>query len=1251
MGRVISAAIQFIDGFTKPSKAVIESMKKMGNEAVKAGKQIQNAGKTISNVGSTLTTAITLPIAGVATAAAKTAADFEAAMSEVGAISGAAAADMEILTNKAKEMGAVTAFSASESAEAMKYMAMAGWKTADMVDGIAGIMNLAAAAGEDLGTTSDIVTDGLTAFGMAAKESGRFADVMAAASTNANTNVSLMGESFKYCAATAGAMGYSIEDISVAIGIMANAGIKGSAAGTTLKNVIANMAKPTDAQAVAMEKLGISLTDNSGNMKSFAEVMTNLRSSFAGLTETEKAAYATTLAGKEAMSGLLTIVNASATDFDKLTVAINGASGTAEEMAATMLDNLNGQITLLKSAIEGIAITIGDKLLPYIKTVVSWVQTAADYINNLSDAQVESIMKWAGIAAAIPPIILLFGKVVTAIGTVQRTYGKMLKVIADFKGVAGLIKSPAGVVIGVLAAVAVAAFLIIKNWDQVKVFLSNIGTWFKNAFEKAGFTVEGFKNKFASIGNSVGNIAGTIGEFCKSIADIFKNQFGAGVSEAAKEINNGLETVLAGAVTVFDGIVTTVDIGLKAFEALLDFFGGAFAGNWNNATQEFKNNLKNIFPSDIANGLTTDFDKALPTIKAVVEGIKAAFNGLIQDAKTIFGNLKAIFDNIGILFKGIFSGDVETALNGFKVAAESVIDAVGNTFRTKINAIKNFVMGALSTFLPQETVNQIAGVFDAVTAKWDIAIGAAKSCVEGFVKAIKPLIENIKTIFKGISEFVKGVFTGDWRTALSGLKDVASGALSGLENIIKAPFEIMSNAIKGAIDTFKSLDIVKVIFTEVGDIIKNVLTKCGVDMSEFSTNINNIKARIESIINNLKTIFSAVFGAIGNVVKGAAIIVAGIFGEKISSTCSAAGAVLAGFKVIVSTIFGFISGAIQNAMNIIVPAVQVAFFAIKGAIAAAVQNITAIISGLLTILDGITTFISGVFTGNWSQAWNGIKTIFKGVFDSLAALCKAPINAVVGIIDGAISAMGAKINNGCSAAGAILTGFKTIVTTIFSFISGTIQDAMNIIVPAVQVAFSAIKGYISAAVQNITAIINGLLTIFNGITTFISGVFTGNWSQAWNGIKTIFKGVFDSLAALCKAPINAVIGIINGAIKGINNLGITIPDWVPVVGGKSFSVNVPTIPMLYKGTDNWQGGAAMIHDRGGEIVDLPRGTRVYPHDKSVEMARKEGAEQSRSVSINIQKLADKIEVRNDADIDRIAEVLALKLKKVAFNTA
>ena len=1123
MGRVISTAIQFIDGFTRPSREVIQSMRQMGNEAIKAGKQIQNAGKTIANAGATLTKAVTLPIAGVATAAVKTAADFEAAMSEVGAISGASGEDMAKLTAKAKEMGATTAFSASESAEAMKYMAMAGWKTADMTEGIAGIMNLAAASGEDLAATSDIVTDGLTAFGMAAKESGRFADVMAATSSNANTNVALMGETFKYCASTAGAMGYSVEDISVAIGIMGNAGIKGSMAGTTLKNTIANLAKPTDAQAAVMKKLGISLTDSSGNMKSFAEVMDNLRSSFSGLSETEKAAAATTLAGKESMAGLLTIVNASTEDFDKLTAAINGSSGSAEEMAAKMLDNLNGQLTLLKSAVEGIAITIGNKLMPYVKTAVSWVQKAADYINNLNDAQLDNIIKWAGIAAAIGPAIMVFGKVVTAVGTAQRIFGTITKTIANFGGIMGVITSPAGIVIGVLAAIALAAFLIIKNWDKVKGFLQGVGNWFKNAFEKAGFSVEGFKRKFTSIGNTIGSIAGKIGGFCKAVAGIFKKEFAGDIKAGAAEAGGILETLVGGTVAAFDGIVTAVDKGLQVFDALLSFFTGAFAGNWDNAAQGFRNSLKNIFPPDIAEGLTKAFDTVLPVIKAAVSGVKAMFGGLVQDVKKIFGGITTVFKGIGTMLKGIFSGDAETALKGFQTAAGGIVDTIGNIFKAKINAIKNFVVGAFSTFLPESVVKKIAGVFDAVAGAWDIAIGAAKGYISGFVQAIKPLIENIKTIFKGVAQFVKGVFTGDWKGALNGLKTIASGALSGLVNIIKAPFKLIANTVKGAVNSFKNLNIVKSIFTALGNAIKNVLTKCGVDMKKFSATINNIKTRVGSIINGLKTIFSTVFNAIGKVVKALATVIANIFGKKVSSTCSAAGAVI--------------------------------------------------------------------------------------------------------------------------------TAFKAVASAAFNFIAGAIKKAMNIIVPVVKVAFGAIKGAISAAVNTITSIISGVLTVFDGLITFISGVFTGNWRQAWEGVKSIFKGIFDTFAAICKAPINAVIGIINGAISALNKINVTIPDWVPGLGGKSFGINIPTIPQLYRGTDNWKGGMAMIHDRGGEIVDLPQGSRVYPHDKSVEMARREGERSgSGSISINIQKLADKIEVRSDEDIDRIAEALAYKLKKIALNT-
>lgn len=299
--------------------------------------------------------------------------DFEAAMSQVQAVSGATAPELEQLTDKAKEMGATTKFTAEESATAFNYMAMAGWKTQDMLSGIEGILNLAAASGESLGTTSDIVTDALTAFGLQASDAGHFADVLAQASSNANTNVSMLGESFKYVAPVAGAMKYNVEDVSLALGLMANASVKGSMAGTSLKTALVNMASPTDKMATAMKKYGISLTDSDGKMKTLKGVMDNLRTSLGGLAEAEQTAAASRIFGKEAMAGMLSIINASEKDYNKLTKAVNNADGAAKNMSETMLNNLQGSITLLQSAADGVKISTGERLAPYVRGIADWM--------------------------------------------------------------------------------------------------------------------------------------------------------------------------------------------------------------------------------------------------------------------------------------------------------------------------------------------------------------------------------------------------------------------------------------------------------------------------------------------------------------------------------------------------------------------------------------------------------------------------------------------------------------------------------------------------------------------------------------------------------------------------------------------------------------------------------------------------------------------------------------------------------------
>ncbi len=315
--------------------------------------------------------------------------DFEAMMSQVKAISGATGQAFDDLTAKAQEMGATTKFTATESAEAFNYMAMAGWKPQQMIDGISGIMSLAAASGEDLGTTSDIVTDAITAFGLTAGDAGHFADVLAQASANANTDVSMLGESFKYVAPVAGAMKYSIEDTSLALGLMASANVKGSMSGTALKTSIANMVKPTNDMAEAMDKYGISITDGEGNLKSLKGVIDNVRGSLGGLSRDEQTAVASTIFGKEAMAGMLAIVNASEEDYNKLSNAIYNANDAAEGMADTMLDNLKGSFTLMQSAIEGTENAFGKRLSPYLRDIAGGIADAmpgiTDGINAVMD--------------------------------------------------------------------------------------------------------------------------------------------------------------------------------------------------------------------------------------------------------------------------------------------------------------------------------------------------------------------------------------------------------------------------------------------------------------------------------------------------------------------------------------------------------------------------------------------------------------------------------------------------------------------------------------------------------------------------------------------------------------------------------------------------------------------------------------------------------------------------------------------------
>ena len=433
------------------------------------GTSMKTAGEKMSSVGTSLSTYVTLPLAAVGTAAIKTTADFDESMSKVKAISGATGEDFDKLRDKAREMGSKTKFSASEAADGMTYMAMAGWKTEDMLDGLEGIMNLAAASGEDLATTSDIVTDALTAFGLEAKDSGHFADVLAAASSNANTNVSMMGETFKYAAPVAGALGFSVEDTAEAIGLMANAGIKGSQAGTSLRTILTQLSGEIKITGQNLGDVTIQTTNADGSMRDLSDILADCRGAFSQLTESEKAQTAEALVGKNAMSGFLALMNAGEDDVNKLTAAIDNCDGVTQQMADDMQNNLSGQLKILKSQLEEVAIQLGDALMPTIKKVIDRIQEWVQKFSDLDEGTKETIVKIGLVVAAVGPLLVVGGKVTQGLGTIIDYTGKAINkagsLIGKLSGSGGMLGSitslitPIGLVTAAIGAVVAAGLL------------------------------------------------------------------------------------------------------------------------------------------------------------------------------------------------------------------------------------------------------------------------------------------------------------------------------------------------------------------------------------------------------------------------------------------------------------------------------------------------------------------------------------------------------------------------------------------------------------------------------------------------------------------------------------------------------------------------------------------------------------------------------------------------------------------------
>lgn len=657
-----------------------------------AGEKIKTAGDNISNAGQKLLP-VTGAVAGLGTAAVTTAANFESSMSQVQAtmgitkdsmstVDGQSVNTMDTLSKLAKKMGAETAFSASECAEALNYLALAGYDTQQMCDTLPTVLNLAAAGDIELASASDMVTDAMSALGMGVDEAGTMVDQMAKTASTTNTSVAQLGEGILTIGATAKSIKGGTAELNTALGILANNGIKGAEGGTHLRNIILSLQNPTDKAALAMEQLGLQVYDSEGNMRSMNDILGDLNSGMDGMTAAEKSNIIGKIFNKTDLSSVNALLANTGSTWDDLQKSISDSGGAAGQMADTQLDNLQGQITILKSALEGLAISFGELLMPAIKQIVGWVQKFVEWLNSLDDGTKKTGVTIALLAAALGPVLIVVGKVVSAVGTIMTVVPKIAGVINTVKGAFAALNTTmlANPIVLIVAAIAalVAAFIYLWNncdgfrqfwidlwenikqaaitaWEAVKSFLTTAWEAIKNT---ATTIFEALKAFFSTIWEGIKLIFSTVAEVIKTIIVTYFNVYKTIITTVFNAIKivvttvwNAIKTVITTVVTAIQTFITTAWNTIKTVistvvNAIRTVVSGAFNAMWTGITTTVGN---------IVTTIKTGFQTAVSFItglaKSAVKWGTDIIDGIVKGIKNCIGKVKDAVSNVAETIK------------------------------------------------------------------------------------------------------------------------------------------------------------------------------------------------------------------------------------------------------------------------------------------------------------------------------------------------------------------------------------------------------------------------------------------------------------------------------------------------------------------------------------------------------------------------------------------------------------------------
>ena len=747
------------------------------NQISQTGKDLENFGNKVSGVGRSLTQNITVPIVAAGTAIVKTAGDFDQSMAQVKAVTQATGDDFAKLRDLAIDLGAKTAYSAVEVADAMTEMAKAGWDTNQIMDGMAGVLDAAAASGEGLASVATIVADAVSGFGLEASDAARVADILAHAANAGTIDISDLGESFKYVAPMAQSMGLSIEDVSTALTAMSMAGIKGSQAGTSLRRMLTNLAKPTKSVQEAIDALGISITNSDGSFKSLDEIVAVLRDSFSGLTDEEKAYYAATLAGANGQSGLLALLNLSEEEYAALSEEMKNCRGEAEKTATTMQDNLNSKFEQLGGALESLSIKLGDILLPKLKSLVEWMTKVVEKFTNAPKSTQELILKIAGIAAAIGPVLLIFGKLTTAVGQGMQAFAAIGKHISTFVtqaqlgvGAGGKLAAAIGgisaPVVAVTAVVALLAAAFKHLWDNNEEFRTKVtAIWeevkakFSEAAEKITETINQLGFDFDGLGEAieaawdwlcntlepiVTGVIQNIGQSLEGTIDIV-----TGIVETIAGIIIGFKdgdwsTAIEGLKTIWDGIWEKLTAPVEAVITIIDGYLQEFGTSWDEVWTGVSEFFTTTWDS-ISTYITTKWTEIQTTLNTVWDGIKEKVVNVMNTIHTfvtsrwtaIKSSVTKTVEEIKLSISGAWDGiseKVTTVIN----TLESTISTAWGNIETKISTVMDNAKSKIVDGF-EAAKNTVTSVFETVESTISEKMGAAKDTISNMIEAIKGL--------------------------------------------------------------------------------------------------------------------------------------------------------------------------------------------------------------------------------------------------------------------------------------------------------------------------------------------------------------------------------------------------------------------------------------------------------------------------------------------------------------------------------